>query len=582
MQLRPRQTQFVDRCTEALLFHGNTLGVAPTGAGKTVCLSAIASDVNGWDGPVCVVQHRDELLAQNRKTLHAFNPKAESDLFNADRKRWKESGVTFAMAQTLARADNLKTMPPLGLLVLDEAHHAPSDSYLRTIDHTLKTNPKCKLLGVTATPNRGDKKAMRAVFSNCADQISIKELIETGFLVRPRTFVIDIGTQDALRNVRRTAEDFDMTEVERIMDHQVLNDRVVEEWKEVAADRLTVVFCSTVAHAEHVADTFKANDVSAAVVHGELPTKERADILAAFDQGTIRVIVNVAVLVEGWDCQPASCIVLLRPSSYKSTMIQMVGRGLRKIDPERYPGIRKDDCIVLDFGTSILQHGSIEQEVMLDGQGVKTCNNCEAIVPKQCQECPICGMAFPVEPISLDAKTCKECGAPNPIGVRFCVSCGAEFPKKEKAELEEFKLSEIDVLQMSPYRWESIFEGLAWVACALEAWGIVVNYDGRWIALGGKKETPLRLLGDYADQALALVSADDFLRECGDMETAAKTARWLSLPPTDAQLKRLGLSAMTAMGMTRYRASCCLTWMFNERGVKRRLEDYQNQRQLAA
>ena len=130
---------------------------------------------------------------------------------------------------------------------------------------------------------------------------------------------------------------------------QVLNDRVVEEWKNVAADRLTVVFCSTVAHAEHVAATYEAAGVSAAVVHGDMPDKARADVLAAFDQGAIRVLVNVAVLVEGWDCQPASCIILLRPSSYKSTMIQMIGRGLRKVDPEKYPGVQKDDCIDMRF-----------------------------------------------------------------------------------------------------------------------------------------------------------------------------------------------------------------------------------------
>ena len=172
---------------------------------QTVCLSAVVSDKNGWDGPACVLQHRDELVGQNRKTLYAFNRAMPSDLFTADRKRWAKDGATFAMAQTLMRPENLKTMPPLGLLVVDEAHHAVSDSYLRIIDHTLKTNPNCKLFGVTATPNRGDRKAMRAVFSNCADQISIKELIETGFLVRPRTFVIDIGTQEQLLKVKRTA-----------------------------------------------------------------------------------------------------------------------------------------------------------------------------------------------------------------------------------------------------------------------------------------------------------------------------------------------------------------------------------------
>ncbi|NPB73705.1 helicase, partial [Shigella sonnei] len=79
--------------------------------------------------------------------------------------------------------------------------------------------------------------------------------------------------------------------------------------------------------------------------------------LADYEAGDIHVIVNVAVLTEGWDHPPTSCVVLLRPSSYKSTMIQMVGRGLRTVDPEEHPGIVKTDCVVLDFGTSSLTHG---------------------------------------------------------------------------------------------------------------------------------------------------------------------------------------------------------------------------------
>lgn len=575
MQLRPRQSQFVDRFTGALVLHGNTLGVAPTGAGKTVMLSAVASDKNGWDGPITILQHRDELVAQNRKTLFAYNKSMPSDMFAADRKRWTRDGCTFAMAQTLARKENLETMPPMGLLLIDEAHHVASDSYLRIIDHGLKINPNMKIGGVTATPNRGDKRALKGVFSNCSDQITIKELIETGFLVRPRTFVIDIGTQDQLRNVRRTAQDFDMSEVERIMDHQVLNDRVVEEWKKAAHDRLTVVFCSTVQHAEHVKEAFASAGVSVAIITGDMPDGQRRETLAAFDRGEIQVIINVAVLTEGWDCQPVSCVILLRPSSYKSTMIQMIGRGLRKVDPERYPGIKKDDCIVLDFGTSVLMHGSIETEVYLEGEGTKECNGCHAIVPTQCQECPICGQEFPEEVHAQEYKNCKECKAENNIFARTCVQCGTPFGEdKEKAELANFVLSEIDLLQMSPYRWESMFQGLAWVACALDAWATVVLYEGRWIALGGAKGQPLRLLSDNAEQVLSLVSADDFLREAGDQEMASKTKRWLSMPPTDAQLARLGLTPMTAVGMNRYRASCSLSWVFNERAIQRRLADH--------
>lgn len=582
MQLRPRQTAFVDRYIAALREKRNTIGVAPTGAGKTVMLSAIASATPGWDGPICILQHRDELVGQNRKTLFAFNKSMPSDVFVADRKRWVKDGTTFAMAQTLCLKDNLATMPPLGALLIDEAHHAASDSYLRIIDHARTIAPNVVIGGVSATPNRGDKKALKGVFDNCADQITIKELIETGFLVRPRTLVIDLGVQTALGEVRRTAQDFDMSEVEKIMDHEVLNTRIVEEWKKIASDRLTVVFCSTVAHAVHVSAAFTSAGVTAAVVEGTMSSVDRKNTLAAFDRGEIQVIVNVAVLTEGWDCQPVGCIILLRPSSYKSTMIQMIGRGLRKVDPERYPGIIKDDCIVMDFGTSVLIHGSIEQEVYLEGQGIKDCGACGAVVPSQCQECPICGTEFPREEEGVDFKTCKECGAENAMNARVCVACQAPFGEQsEKSELTDFRLSEIDLLNMSPYRWETMFEGIVSIACAFDAWAMCVAYNGRWIAMGGAKGEPLRVLADNADHVLSLVSADDYLREAGNSEDASKTRRWLSLPPTDRQLEMLGLTPMTAVGLTRYRASCSLTWVFNERAIKKRLEDHFQQRMAA-
>jgi superfamily II DNA or RNA helicase len=124
-----------------------------------------------------------------------------------------------------------------------------------------------------------------------------------------------------------------------------------------------VVFCSTVEHAQNVAAAFRAHGITATTVHGEMSDAERKATLGAYAKGRIQVITNVAVLTEGWDHPPTSCVVLLRPSSYKSTMIQMVGRGLRTVNPEEYPGVVKTDCIILDFGTSSLIHGSLEQDV---------------------------------------------------------------------------------------------------------------------------------------------------------------------------------------------------------------------------
>jgi DNA repair protein RadD len=167
MQLRPRQRTFVDKCVSAL---GNTLGVAPTGAGKTVMLSAVAGEYVNKGASALVIQHRDELVAQNRRTFEKVNPRASTGLFTADRKEWGY-GATFAMVQTLAGAQPGRDAA-LDFIAIDEGHHAVADSYLRIIDTAKKRNPKVKLLLVTATPNRGDKKALRGVVSNVADQIT--------------------------------------------------------------------------------------------------------------------------------------------------------------------------------------------------------------------------------------------------------------------------------------------------------------------------------------------------------------------------------------------------------------------------
>src|SRR6056297_1272959 len=446
MRLRPRQKVFVERSLAALSKHGNTLGVAPTGAGKTIMLSAVTGKlVEKTEAKACVLAHRDELTGQNRAKFARVNPEVTTSVVDAGSKSWAGQ-VTFAMAPTLSRSPSLKAMPTLDLLVIDEAHHAVADSYRRIIDRVRDANPEARIFGVTATPNRGDKKGLRDVFDNVADQVRLGELIASGHLVPPRTFVIDVGVQDKLKAVRKTASDFDMGEVAEIMDRAPITEEVVRNWQENAADRPTVIFCSTVAHAGHVAEAFNAAGIPAGLIHGDLPGEERRAILAAFARGEIRVVTNVAVLTEGWDHPPTSCVVLLRPSSYKSTMIQMVGRSLRTVDPAEHPGVVKTDCIVLDFGTSTLMHGALEQDVDLDGRDPAPCD--------------------------APTKTCPECEATVPLAARQCPICGYEFLSDGAPPLESVVMSEIDLLKRSSFAWEDLFDDeSALMASGFNAWG---------------------------------------------------------------------------------------------------------------
>lgn len=547
MLLRPRQKQLVDRVLEALHSHGNTLAVAPTGAGKTVMLSAaVGALCSPYPLKACVIAHRDELTVQNQAKFSQVNPHLSTSLFDASTKSW-QGDTTFAMVQTLSRQNNLDTMPSLDLLVIDEAHHARADTYTRIVHHAQKLNPNLKLLGMTATPNRGDKKGLRPLFSNVCDQIRLRELIVSGHLVKPRTFVMDVGVRKQLQEARKTAGgDYDMDDVAEIMDTRPINSAIVAHWKEKAENRQTVVFCSTVNHARHVCQTFLEQDVAAVLVHGEMLDSERTAALEAYTTGQARVIVNVAVLTEGWDHPPTSCVVLLRPSSYKSTFIQMVGRGLRPISQELYPGVLKTDCIILDFGTATLAHGSLEQEIDLDGEGVpegevmtKTCPECKGVLPARVMECSLCGYVFP--------SSVHETTVP--------------------LDVEDFVMREVDLFKDSHFQWSSVQEGEdSYMASGFKAWSTIVSQNGQWHALGGLHGDKVTLLA-VGDKTTCVAAANDWMNLKETDTTAHKARGWLTLPPTEKQLGYLP-EYQEDTPLTRYQASLLITRKFNEKNVQ--------------
>jgi DNA repair protein RadD len=464
-------------------------------------------------------------------------------VFDAEEKSWS-GNATFAMVQTLSRQSHLEQMPTLDLLVIDEAHHASSPSYRMIIDQVLAKNSKVAICGLTATPNRGDGKGLREVFSNVADQITLGEMIASGHLVSPRTFVIDVGAQEALQNVRRTAIDFDMEQVATILNKSLITDAVIAHWKQKAAQRKTIVFCSTVAHAQSVCEAFIAADVPSVLIHGELSQPERKNRLQAFETGNAQVVVNVAVLTEGYDYTPTACVVLLRPSSYKSTFIQMVGRGLRTVNPQEFPGVIKSDCVVLDFGTASLMHGALEQEVNLDGQAhegeapTKDCPECDASVPLACMECPLCGYLW-------------------------------ERQTQDNSALSDFIMSEIDLLKRSNFRWCDLFGcDDALMATGFTAWGGVFFLNGRWHAIGGAKSQRTKLLA-VGERTVCMARADDWLNDHESADSAHKTRRWLNDPPTSKQLGYLPEAMRNDFGMTRYQASALLAFQFNRKEIQR-------------
>jgi len=542
MLLRPYQEIAVNSAIDALDKHGNTVVVAPTGAGKTIMLSALIGKRCQTRRNVLVLQHRDELVNQNMDKFKRINPNILTSIVNAEEKDWNGDAV-FSMVQTLSRPNNLDNMKAMDMLVVDESHHVVADTYTRIINHAKQINDKVEIVGFTATPNRGDKKGLREVFTNCSHQIEISTLIREGFLVSPKTYVIDVGVRSELENVRKTVVDFDMDQVARIMNKRAINQRVVSEWLDKANDRKTVVFCSTVAHAEDLCQEFVEEGINAKIVTGNTDKTERREILEDLSSGDTQVVVNVSVLTEGFDSPPVSCIVLTRPCSYKSTMVQMIGRGLRTIDQNEYPDIVKTDCVVLDFGTSVLTHGSLEEEVNLEGSQ----SELQGDAPE---------------------KVCPECNSVVPLGVRECPMCGFEFGKNDNSQLEEFTMTEIDLIDRSPFRWLDIFgTGKCVAATGFNGFAMVIDVGDLSCGLIKRSGGKIRMIS-IGTRKQAIASADDFLREIEDGNSAEKGRRWLNERMSDKQREMLGRNGVVVSGFdfswTKYKAACYLNYLWNK------------------
>lgn len=545
MILRPYQERIVSAAIEALADHDNTLCVASTGSGKTVCLSELAKR---FGGKQLVMQHRQELVAQNMTKFKAVNPGAKTGLWTADTKSFN-TDTTFAMVQSLM--GHVDQIPKLDLLIADEAHHCAAPSWLKIINAAKEKNPDIKIVGFTATPQRADWKGLRDVFSNVCATVSTSELIKLGFLVPYRTFVVDVGgSLERLQNLKGQSDFGEQSEVAEILDQDVVSDEVVRHWLEKAEGRPTVVFTSTVNHAQNIAASFNQNDIPARCVYAGMSAEERQYTLDLMTKGKIKVLSNAMLLTEGWDYPPVSCVILLRRCSAKSTMIQMAGRGLRIVRQEEYPGIVKKDCVILDFGASLITHKSLDADIDIDphektGEApTKECPECGTTIPAQCMECPICGHIF---------------------------------ERKEKETVTEVELTEIDLLGASQWRYEDLWgNGSCLVATGFDSWAGIFSTDGEnWYALGQMQKTEEhprpRIETIYiGGRVQALAAADDYLRTHEQSKASKKNRRWLDDPATDRQMELLQPYGYN-WRMGKYEAGCHLTFRFHQKQIEKAL-----------
>ena len=355
IQLRPYQQEAREAVHREWETRRSTLLVIPTGGGKTIIFSAIIEDCVRKGQRVLVLAHRGELLEQAADKLHkstglqcAVEQAEQSCLEGRTQVRratgnadiagakpaadpWSDAGrpswfrVVVGSVQTLQREKRLQQFAPdyFDVIIIDEAHHALADGYRVILDYF----SGAKILGVTATPDRGDMKDLGAVFESLAYEYTLPRAVNEGYLAPIKAVTIPLKLD--ISQVGVQSGDYKPGELGTALDPYL--DQIAEVIARECADRKTVVFLPLIATAKKMRDILNRHGMRAAEVNGQ--SGDRAEILADFEADRYNVLCNAMLLTEGWDCPSVDCIVVLRPTKQRGLYCQMVGRGTRL-----YPG----------------------------------------------------------------------------------------------------------------------------------------------------------------------------------------------------------------------------------------------------
>lgn len=335
MQLRPYQQEAREAIQQEWENEKKrTLLVLPTGCGKTIVFSKVIEDRVKKGERVLVLAHRGELLEQASDKLQKA-----TGLKTATEKADQTSigsffRVVVGSVQTMMREKRLNQFPPdfFDTIVVDEAHHCISDGYQRVLKHFENSN----VLGVTATPDRGDMRNLGSYFESLAYEYSLPAAIKEGYLSPIKALTIPLRLD--LTGIKQQAGDFSTKDLGTALDPYLY--QIADEMVKHCLERKTVVFLPLVKTSKKFRNILNERGFRAAEVNGE--SKDRQEILEDFENNQYNVLCNSMLLTEGWDSPAVDCIVVLRPTKVRSLYSQMVGRGTRL-----FPG--KEELLLLDF-----------------------------------------------------------------------------------------------------------------------------------------------------------------------------------------------------------------------------------------
>lgn len=329
--LRPYQIESVAN-VENTLNDGNrsALVVLATGCGKTIVFSSIIENEVERGGRVLVLAHRNKLLEQAHDKL-----KASCGIdAHYDGKNGGDDRVIISSVQAMSRDSRLEDYPDgyFSMIVVDEAHHIASPTYQKVVDHF----STAKLVGVTATPVRGDKLDTRELFDKVCYEYGMLSAIEDGYLSPLHTKKCKLNID--ISNVHMQSGDFSAGELGEAIEPYL--EKIARQIQREAPGRKILIFVPLVDTAKKLSRILNNTGFRAEYVSGS--RKESNEILEEFEHGQYDIVVNSMLLTEGYDCPSVDCVINLRPTKSESLYCQIIGRGTRLS-----PG--KDNCLILDF-----------------------------------------------------------------------------------------------------------------------------------------------------------------------------------------------------------------------------------------
>ena len=381
--------------------------VAGTGAGKSVIQGFFIKEaIEQWQSTrILCVTHVQELIDQNHERLSQISPGIDTGIYSSGLKRRDtENQIIFAGIQSIYK--KAFDFEPFDLVIIDECHLIPMKSmgmYRRLLNDLMTMRPQVKVVGLTATPFRMDNGSLvegeERLFDGIACNISIRELVDKGHLTPltakegiNRLKTADLKTQNGEYKAQDQVDQF----------HR--DDLITKALREVillSGDRKKwMIFCANTAHSDEVAHILNSMGVPSASVHSKIGRTDRNELIDDFKNGKYKCLVSVSALTTGFDVPDVDLIVLFRSTKSAGLYLQICGRGMR-LHPN------KKDCLVLDFGENILNHGAVDEVVERElrrtkkkgkkGEPVlKRCGKCEFLVPPATRQCPECGNFFDI------------------------------------------------------------------------------------------------------------------------------------------------------------------------------------------